>query len=88
MKKSRKLAWVVLGVVAVAVIVFVVWLSSLYTPWQADSMVFVRPGHIDPRELHYSVFRHQKYPWLPGPDFENAVMSQEEFFRTHKGTRR
>ena len=66
MKKSRKLAWVVLGVVGAGTVVFFAWLSTLYTPWE----------HVDRRAIVIARQRvpvitescRQKFPWLPGMD--------------------
>ena len=63
MKKSRKLAWVVLGVVVLAVVGMLVFLSSLYGPWKhAENFGDAIHGEI----LIVSMERKQRFAWLPG----------------------
>ena len=74
MKKSRKLAWCVLGVVLVAAIGFFAWLSSLYTPWERDSVVFSSGGG---DFIIQGSSRRQKFSWLPGADSESRFPGPE-----------
>ena len=70
MKKSRKLAWVVMGVVVLAAIGFFVWLSSLYSSWEPTTERVLSLGRI---HFYHAKVRHQRFSWLPGPDLELVV---------------
>ncbi len=76
MKKSRKLAWVVLGVVVVGSVVLLVQLSSLYSPWHPLIIVDLdAPGY-----TACSKKRYQHYPWLPGADEVSVRIEAEEYW--------
>ena len=81
MKKSRKLAWLVLGVVVVGVVALSVQLSCLYSPWRyvspAEGVEWLEafPGWI---------VRYQRYAWLPGPDRQQRKVTVEEYTELHR----
>ncbi len=94
MKKSRKLAWVVLGVVVLGSVALSVQLSCLYSPWryvlpagggewlEANTRVYDgRPG-----PFPGWIVRHQRYPWLPGPDRQARKVTEEEYTELHRAT--
>ena len=78
MKKSRKLAWCVLGVVVLGSLVLLVQLSSLYSRWRPHgfNLVCVSPPGSKPC---YFMVRHQRYPWLPGRDLDLRDLTKDEF---------
>ena len=85
MKKSRKLAWVVLGAVVVGVVAVIVQLSSLYSPWQPflGSRIISMSG--PQRQPQWLVLRSQRFPWLPGADLEYREVSEDEYFELSLG---
>ena len=74
--KSRKLAWVVLGAVVLGSVALLVQLSSLYTPWERNELVTYGPPG-GPHTIAYE-FRRQKFPWLPGADWERRFLPAQE----------
>ena len=72
MKKSRKLALVVLGMVVVALLGMGLRFSSLYSDWEP------RVGFVGRTPLYWKL-RKQRLPWLPGSDRESAEISEEEW---------
>ncbi len=91
MKKSRKLAWVVLGVVLLGVVTLFVQMSWIYSPWRPYGMhvIFVGGGEWleantrlydgRPNSFPFWIVRHQKYPWLLGPDTQRRKATQDEY---------
>ncbi len=79
MKKSRKLAWVVLGVAVVGTVVFLAWLSTLYSPWEPVAEPQDQyPSWIFGQRPVVTKVRHQKFPWLPGKNSVYVRIEQAE----------
>ncbi len=94
MNKPRKLAWVVLGVVAVGLVVFLVRLSTLYSPW---TPVVYGPHDSLPRRhspalrravpdlnryysnIYYGKTRQQRFRRMPGEDVVSILITREEW---------
>ncbi len=75
MKKSRKLAWVVLGVVVVAILAMGLKLSSLYSDWEPSGLGI---DHTGGTTQHWKI-SEQRFPWLPGSDRVRVEISKEEW---------
>ena len=83
MKKSRKLAWVVLGVVVLGALGMVVFLASLYGPWHYanDQYVEVVLTMGEDGQLYAKKQREQRIPWLPGADVDIQIRTVSEWRR-------
>ncbi len=92
MNKSRKLAWVVLGVVVSVSVGFFVWLSILYSPWDLTTygshdgrLGTMRWSHSlmgqnnNFRSTWYGKTRHQRFRWMPGEDVVSILITHEEW---------
>ncbi len=89
MKESRKLAWVVLGVVVLGSVVLLVQLSSIYSPWQKPRLWVEGTSWIEgSRNPYYYKQRYQRYPWLPGADEVSVGIEKEEFLMLEERARR
>ncbi len=89
MKKSRKLAWVVLGVVVVGTVVLLVQLSSIYSPWQKPRLWVYGASWIEGSgNTYYYKQRYQRYPWLPGADEVSVRIKKEEFLMLEERAKR
>ena len=78
-KKSRKLAWVVLGVVVLALIAGFIQLSFVYTRWR-PSEVGIGLGY----GIHFYKSRKQVLPWLPGRDCIDEEITEDEWDALHR----
>ncbi len=75
MKKSRKLAWVVLGVVVSVNACLLTWMSTIYSPGKAN---LYHPGNGSSGPIYVGV-RYQTFPWLPGKNFVTEQITPEEY---------
>ena len=83
MKRSRKLAWVVLGVVVLGTVGFFAWLSTLYSPWEPGGEILQLTWDGQPCGISRAKVCHQRFPWLPGQDRVLVEVSEEEFLALH-----